>query len=93
MADPQRRGGGCRVPGDLRGAVHVRQDLPRLGQERRPGRGQRDVVGAAFEQADAELAFQPLHLLAQRRLHDVLSLGRPAEVQLLRQRHEVAKLP
>ena len=36
---------------------------------------------------------QPLHLLAQRRLDDVLPLGRPAEVQLLRQRHEVAKLP
>ena len=44
-------------------------------------------------EADAELALEPLHLLAQRRLDDVLPLGRPAEVQLLRQGHEVAKLP
>ena len=50
------------------------------------------MVGAAIEEADAELAFQPLHLLAQRRLHDVLPLRRPAEMQLLRQRHEIAKL-
>ena len=48
---------------------------------------------AAFQQADPQLTFQPLHLLAQRRLHDVLPLRRPAEVQLLGQRHEVAKLP
>ena len=71
----------------------VRQDLPRLDEEHRPGSGQRDMMGAAFQEADAQLPFQPLHLLAQRRLHDVLPLGRPAEVQLLRQRHEVAKLP
>ncbi len=50
------------------------------------------MVGAAFEEADAELAFQPLHPLAQRRLDDVFPVGRPAEVQLLRQRYEVAKL-
>jgi hypothetical protein len=61
----------------------VGQDLPRLGQERRPGVGQRDVVGAAFQQAYAQLTLEPLHLLAQRRLHDVLSLGGPAEMQLL----------
>src|SRR5580693_10224898 len=51
------------------------------------------MVRAALEEANAQLAFQPLHLLAQRRLHDVLPLRRPAEVQLLGQRHEVAKLP
>ena len=82
--DAQRRGGGRRVPGGLRGAVGVREDLPRLGQEHCPGGGQRDVVGAALQQPDAQLAFQPLHLLAQRRLHDVLPPGCPAEVQLLR---------
>ena len=91
--DAQRRGGARRAPGDFRGAVRVRQDLPRLDQEHDAGGGQRDMVGAALEQADAQLAFQPLHLLAQRRLDDVLPLGRPAEVQLLRQRHEIAKLP
>jgi hypothetical protein len=71
----------------------VRQDLPRFDQEHHPGGGQRHMVGAAFKQADGQLSFQPLHLLAQRRLDDVLALGRPAEVQLLRQRHEVAQLP
>ena len=92
-ADAQRRGGGRGVPGGVRGAVRVRQDLPRLDQEHRPGTGQRDMVRAALQQAHAELTLQPLHLLAERRLHDVLPLGRPAEVQLLRQRHEVAQLP
>ena len=92
---PTRSGAAAagRVPGGFRGAVHVRQDLPRLDQEHHPGGGQRDMVGAAFQEADAQLALQPLDLLAQRRLHDVLPLGRPAEVQLLGQRHEVAKLP
>jgi hypothetical protein len=41
------------------------------------------MVDAAFQQADAQPTFQPLHLPARRRLHDVLPLGRPAEVQLL----------
>jgi len=44
----------------------VREDLPRLDQEHDPGNGQRDMVGAALQEADADLAFQPLHLLAQR---------------------------
>jgi len=87
---------GCRfcavTTGDPRGAVDVREDLPRLDQEDDPGGGQRDVVGAALEEADAELALESLHLLAQRRLDDVLPVGRPPEVQLLRQRYEVAKL-
>jgi len=70
----------------------VGQDLPRLDQEYRPGRRQRDVVGAAFEQADAQLTLEPLHLLAQRRLHDVLPLRSPAEVQFLGQGHEITEL-
>ena len=40
-------------------------------------------MGAALNQADPQLTLQPLHLLAQRRLHDVLPLSRPAEMQLL----------
>jgi hypothetical protein len=50
------------------------------------------VVGAAFEQADAQLTLEPLYLLAQRRPHDVLPLRSPAEVQFLGQGHEVAEL-
>jgi hypothetical protein len=37
-----------RAAGDRGGAVRVRQDLPRLGQEHRPGSSQPDVVGAAL---------------------------------------------
>jgi hypothetical protein len=55
--------------------------LGALRMRRRPGRRRPDDP------------IQPLHLLAQRRLDDVLPVGRPAEVQLLRQRHEIAKLP
>ncbi len=81
--DPQRGRRAHRAPGHRGGAVDVRQDLPCLDQEHRPGGGQRNMMRAAFQQADPELTFQPLHLLAQRRLHDVLPLGRPAEMQLL----------
>jgi len=49
-------------------------------------------VGAAFEQAGAQFTLEPLHLLAQRRLHDVLPLRGPAEVQFLGQGHEIAEL-
>ena len=80
------------LPCHRRGAVRVRQDLPRLDQEHRPGSSQRDVVRAAVDEADAQLTFEPLHLLAQRRLDDVLPLRCPAEVQLLGQRHEIAEL-
>ena len=51
-----------------------------------------NMVRAAFQKADPQLTFQPLHLLAQPRLHDVLPLRSPAEMQLLGQRHAVAKL-
>ena len=90
--DAQRRGGAYRAPCHRRGAVRVRQDLPRLDQEHRPGSSQRDVVRAAVDEADAQLTFEPLHLLAQRRLDDVLPLRCPAEVQLLGQRYEIAEL-
>ena len=81
-----------RAAGDRGGAVRVRQDLPRLGQEHRPGSSQPDMVGAALQQAYSQLTFQPLDLLAQRRLDDMLPLRCPAEVQLLGQRHEIAEL-
>jgi len=38
--DPQRRSRAHRAPCHRRGAVHVRQDLPRLDQEHHPGSGQ-----------------------------------------------------
>ena len=46
----------------------------------------------AVQQQDAQLTAQPLQLLAQGRLDDVLPGGRPAEVQLLDRGDEVAQL-
>jgi hypothetical protein len=50
------------------------------------------MVGAALKQPHPKFAFQPLDLLAQRRLHDVLSVGGPPKVQFFGEGHEVAKL-
>ena len=86
MAEQQRRdlGRGERrsADADVEAAVEelVREDLPRLDQEHDAGGGQCDMVGAALHEANAELAFQPLHLLAQRRLDDALPFDRPPEV-------------
>ena len=55
-----------------------------LDQEHRAGSGHRHMVRTSFQQADSQFTFQPLPLLAQRRLDDVLPLRRPAEMQLLR---------
>jgi len=68
------------------------QDLPGLHQEGAPGWGELHMVGRAVQQQDAQLTFQPLQLLAQGRLDDVLAGGRPAEVQLLDRGDEVAQL-
>jgi hypothetical protein len=68
------------------------QDLPGLDQEGAPGWGELHMVGRAVQQQDAQLTFQPLQLLAQGRVDDVLPGGRPAEVQLLDKGDEVAQL-
>src|SRR5215216_6362555 len=68
------------------------QDLPGLDQEGAPGWDELHMVGRAVQQQDVQLTFQPLQLLAQGRLDDVLAGGRPAEVQLLDRGDEVAQL-
>jgi hypothetical protein len=85
-------GGDLGRPPHGRRPVQVRQDLLCLGQERRPRGRQRDVMGAALQQPDTQLTLQPLHLLAQRGLHDVLPRRGAAEVQLLGQDNEITKL-
>jgi hypothetical protein len=45
----------------------------------------------ALEQAQAELAFEPLNLLGQRRLGDVQPCGRAAEMQFLGDGDEAAQ--
>ena len=51
------------------------------------------MVRAAGQQEHAQFAFQTRELLAQRRLDDMFTRGRPAEVQLLGERDEIAQLP
>ena len=65
--------------------------LARLGQERPAGPGQLDAP-APDEELHAQLTLQALDLEAERRLGDAQPLGRPAEVQLLGDGHEVAQL-
>jgi len=50
------------------------------------------MVRAAVQQAYLQLPLKPLKLLTQGRLHDVLPVSCPAEMQLLSQGHEIAKL-
>jgi hypothetical protein len=78
--------------GDGLCSTDVVEDLACLDQERRSRYSQADVVSAALQEAHTELALKPLKLLAQGRLHDVLPLSCPTEMQFLGQSHEVAKL-
>jgi hypothetical protein len=73
-------------------ASHLGERLAHLVQEQATGAGQPHVVRGAVEQPNPKLALEPADLLAERRLRDVLALGRPPEVQLLSQCHEVAQL-
>jgi hypothetical protein len=78
--------------GGQRRPVDLGQDPPRFDEEGAPGWGQVDMVGGAVQPEHAQLAFEALQLLAQGRLGDVLTGGRPAEVQLLGQDDEAAQL-
>jgi hypothetical protein len=57
-------------PGSFRAAG---EELAGFDQEGAPGRGQLDTVRCAVQQQHAQLAFQPLQLLAQRRLDGVFT--------------------
>ena len=54
--------------------------------------GQLHAAAGAIQELDAELLLESPDLLAERGLGDVLSLGRPSEVQLLGDGEEVAQL-
>ncbi len=66
--------------GGHRRPVEVGEDLPGFDEEDAPGWGQFHMVGGAVQQEQAQFTFQSLQLLAQGRLDDVLTGGRPAEV-------------
>ena len=56
------------------------------------GRRERGSPPSPVEQLDVQRRLQPLDLLAQRGLRDAETGGRPAKVQLLRDRQEVAQV-
>ena len=62
-----------------------------MRQQRLPNQGQPHALAATVEQRGAQLPFQHPDLLAQRRLGDKEPLGRPGEVQVLGNRHEVTR--
>ena len=81
--------------GALRGAhatLGLREREPRLGEKGVAGGRELDAACMAFEERRADLALQVADLPAQRRLRDVESPRRAAEVQLLGDRDEVAKV-
>jgi hypothetical protein len=59
----------------------------------RPRGREADVAAVALQQRHAELCLESPHLLAERRLRDVESFCRAAEVQLLGDRDEVIDEP
>jgi hypothetical protein len=92
-----RSANGCQ-----RGRAHcVRQDAPPLPgatrggphQEDGSGVGQRNAPLGAVQHPNAQLVLELADLLADRRLRHVQSLGGPAEMQLLRDRHEISEMP
>ena len=64
---------------------------PRVDQQVRAGVGEFDVPLAAAKQQGADLLLELLDLPRQRRLGDAQSRSRPAEMQCLRDRNEVAQ--
>jgi hypothetical protein len=77
--------------GGAGGGVGGLDGLAGLGQQGPAGLGQLDAP-AADEQLHAQLTLERLDLEAERWLGDAQPLGRPAEVQLLGDGDEVAKM-
>ena len=86
MRTPSARGG-------ARHRVSERQQSPGVSQELLTSCGQADVPAVAHEQGLAELVLQLANLFRQRRLADVEASGGTTEVEVIRDRHEVAHQP
>jgi hypothetical protein len=89
-----------RTHGAVAGPAHDRahpllggQQAAGLVAQQQAGRGEGDLPPGPVEESHAQLPFQPLHRLAQRRLRDAEHFGRAAEVQLLRHHREVVQVP
>ena len=69
----------------------LHQDCARVMHQLTPGRGQLELPPATGDQCRAYLRLQGPDLLTERRLRDMQALGGPAEMTLLRQRHNITK--
>src|ERR1700694_3229409 len=74
------------------GTVGLCERQSRLGQEGGTGRRELDAARHALEEGCADLALQVADLPAQGRLCNVQALCRPAEMELLRDGHEVTEM-
>ena len=72
--------------------VRLGEHAPHLDQPARTHRRERHRALRAVEQRDAQLLLQRTDLLRQRRLRHRQALGSAAEMQLLGNGHEIAKL-
>ena len=78
---------------NTRGLLHPfgeGEQLAGVGEEDRPPRGEGHVAAVAGEEPEADLALELPDLARQRRLAHVEPGGRPAEVELVGDRDEVA---
>jgi hypothetical protein len=82
-----------RPPDVLRRLRRPLQDGPRVPEQHPARLGERDAPPGPREQLHPELALELADLLAERRLRDAEPRGGAAEVQLLRDRHEVPQVP
>jgi hypothetical protein len=71
----------------------MRQNLPRLFQQQRPGLGQFDASRQSTEQQRSHLLFELTDLLAQRRLLDAESFGGSGEMSFLGDGQKMAEMP
>ena len=99
-ADPGVEADDERVPGGLGaavdvgdGAVPLRHDPPRRGDQRRSRLGQRDAAVPPGEQLGVEPCLEGAHLLRQRRLGDEEHFRGPGEAQLVGDGQEGAQVP
>jgi hypothetical protein len=76
--------------GQFANALGLLQDLLGLGNDAFTNRGQAHGAFAALENQHTEFVFKLFHAHRQRRLADVATLGRVAEVLFLGEGHDVA---
>jgi hypothetical protein len=76
----------------LAGLVELGDDASGAGGDREPGLGRRDAAARALEQRDAQLAFEPAHLVRQRGLGEVQLLGGAREVPVAGDRLDAPQL-